>query len=76
MGGMFSTWKWVAAEDLADSCIGRNTSRNSDGAWGRRGWPHKDIPRWKTLAYPYEEFTTLKVKLALIPVDGGPAYRY
>jgi eukaryotic-like serine/threonine-protein kinase len=32
-------------------------------------------PDGKSLAYPYEEFTTLKVKLAIIPVDGGPPLR-
>ena len=32
-------------------------------------------PDGKMLAYPYEEFTTLKVKLAVIPVDGGPPLR-
>jgi len=29
-------------------------------------------PDGKALAYPFEEFTTLKVKLAIIPADGGP----
>jgi serine/threonine protein kinase/Tol biopolymer transport system component len=37
--------------------------------------PIRISPDGKLLAYPYEEYTTLKVKLALIPANGGPVVR-